>query len=269
MQTNVQNPLHVELAQLEERYSWSTATCGGHDWRYLDTGGEGVPVLLLPGSVGDSAVFVKTLANVGTQGRLIAITYPALADANELAHGLEQLMVQLELDQAVVVGSSFAAYWIQFFALHYPQRVAKLVIGNGFVEGSDLAANPLFDRETIESTDPNTLHAEWVERLKPLAHQTLQGFLLKLLSERQSPENLHARLAGVVIAEPCPALSIDDSRVVIIDCPDDPLIPAAAQEKLRQRYPQAQHLSLANGGHYPHLLSPELYEQFILACVQE
>ncbi|HLS42497.1 MAG TPA: alpha/beta hydrolase [Paenalcaligenes sp.] len=269
MQTNVQNPLHEELAQLETHHQWATATCGGHDWQYLDTGGDGLPVLLLPGSVGDSAVFVKTLNSVGAQRRLIAITYPAVADAHELAHGLEQLMQQLQLDKAVVVGSSFAAYWIQFFALHYPQRVAKLVIGNGFTEGKDLADNPLFDRETIEQTPAATLHSEWVERLKPLAHQPLQGFLLKLLSERQSPETLKARLMGVVMAQACPALSIDDSDVVIIDCPDDPLIPPAAQQKMRARYPGATHISFENGGHYPHLLSSKQYEQFILDCVKK
>ncbi|MCQ9617911.1 alpha/beta hydrolase [Paenalcaligenes niemegkensis] len=266
MQTKGHSVLHDELAQLEQRHQWTATQCDGHEWDYLDTGGDGVPVLLLPGSVGDSAVFVKTLLSLGTQRRLIAITYPALADAHALAHGLAQLMDTLDLERAVVVGSSFAAYWIQFFALHYPERVAKLVLGNGFIEGSDLADNPLFDRETLEKIDAETLHAEWRERLIPLSHQPLQGYLLKLLSERQSPKNLHARLLGVARAEPCPPLSLTDDRIVVIDCPDDPLIPAVAQKKLRQRYPGAQHVSFENGGHYPHLLSPKPYERFILEC---
>ena len=256
-----------QLAELEERYSWRTLQTDGHEWRWLDTAGEGPATILLPGSVGDGAMFVSTLLSLGKQVRLIAITSPAISDPERLAHGLARVMDHIALASATIVGSSFAAYWAQFFALHYPARVRALVIGNGFTDGSDLAANPLFDRAYVEGIASSTLHQEWLERVRNAPASALQQLQEIMLDKRQSPENLHARFLGVVASVPCPALPIPASAITILDCDDDPLIPAAARERLRRAYPQAKHVSLKHGGHYPHFLNTKEYEALLLSSM--
>ena len=252
------------IDKLESRYAWSSLEVDGYTWRWLDTAAAGPAVVLLPGSVGDGAMFVRTLLSLGERLRLIAVTYPEIADPMALAAGLKAVFEHLGLPASVVVGSSFAAYWAQFFALRHPEHVRKLVIGNGFTDGSDLAANPLFDPEWVEQVAPGELHAQWVQRVQAAPVSPLQQLQNLMLTQRQSPENLHARFLGVVRAQACPPLPIAERDVVVLDCEDDPLIPPAARERLRACYPGAQHARLPKGGHYPHVLNAESYEGLLL-----
>ncbi len=251
------------IDKLESRYGWSSLEVNGSTWRWLDTAAAGPAVVLLPGSLGDGAMFVRTLLSLGERLRLIAVTYPALAQPEPLADGLKAVCDHLALPPAVVVGSSFAAWWAQFFALRHPQQVRKLVVGNGFTDAQDLAANPLFDPAWVRDTPPQALHAEWLGRIQSAPVSPLQQ-LQELMLARQSPQSLHSRFAGVTQAQACPPLPLADADVTVLDCADDPLIPPAARDRLRARYPSARHERLPTGGHYPHVLNPERYESLLL-----
>ncbi|MES2785317.1 MAG: alpha/beta fold hydrolase [Pseudomonadota bacterium] len=218
----------------------------------------------MPGSVGDGAMFVRTLLSLGERLRLIAITYPAVADPLQLSAGLSRVFEHLVLPPSVLVGSSFAAYWAQFFASRFPEHVLKLVIGNGFTDSSDLSDNPLFDQKLVASTPAKELHAAWLHRVQAAPVSPLQQLQKLMLAERQSPENLYSRLIGVTSAQACPPLPLDDRNVVVLDCADDPLIPPAARDRLRGRYLGARHVRLSTGGHYPHLLNTDSYESMLL-----
>lgn len=252
------------LDRLESRYAWSSLEVDGVEWRWLDTAGKGPAALLLPGSVGDGAMFVRTLLSLGERLRLIAVTYPALPEAPRLADGLKAVVDHLGLPPCVVVGSSFAAWWAQYFALQYPQQVRRLVIGNGFTDGGDLAANPLFDPAWVAGVSPEALHATWLERVASAPVSPLQQLQRVMLARRQSPASLHSRFAGVTQARACPPLPLEPSQIVVLDCADDPLIPPEARDRLRERYPGSRHVRLQSGGHYPHLLNPEAYESLLL-----
>ncbi len=266
MQTANSEPTMRELlAQLETRHSWQSLWVDGHEWRWLDTQTSGPVTLLLPGSVGDGAMFVRTLLSLGARMRLIAVTYPALSDPAQLADGLAAVAEHLALPPHRVVGSSFSAYWSQFYALKHPARVTALVVGNGFVDGTDLAANPMFDRQFVEGVSPEELHAQWLDRVRSAPEAPLQQLQEIMLAERQSPANLHARFLGVVRSQACPSLPLPATAITVLDCDDDPLIPANVRERLRQQYPDAHHLSLPTGGHYPHVLNPSRYEVFLEA----
>jgi maspardin len=252
------------LEAVEKRYEWQSLVVDGHEWRWIDTAAEGAVAILLPGSVGDGAMFAPTLEAIGERARLIAVTYPAVSDPAALADGLAALLDHLAIESAVVVGSSFAAWWAQFMALRHPRRVRALVIGNGFVEGKDLADNPLFDRDYVTSVVDEELHAQWLRRVEASPESPLQRLQQHMLASRQTPANLKARFVGVVNALPCPALSLEPGAVTVLDCEDDPLIPPQVRARLRQRYPKSRHVTLATGGHYPHLLNSPAYESLML-----
>lgn len=252
------------IDRLESRYAWSSLEVDGHTWRWIDTAANGPAVVLLPGSVGDGAMFVRTLLSLGERLRMIAVTYPALADPHRLASGLKAVMDHLGLPASVVVGSSFAAWWAQYFALDHPDMVRKLVIGNGFTDAADLADNPLFDAKWVAGVTDEALHATWLGRVESSPVTPLQQLQKLMLSSRQSPRNLRSRFVGVTQARACPPLPIAPQQVVVLDCADDPLIPPAARDRLRDAYPKARHVRLATGGHYPHLLNAEAYESLLL-----
>jgi maspardin len=264
MPTATSEPVVRELlSQLESRYSWRSLVVDGHEWRWLDTQADGPATILLPGSVGDSAMFVRTLLSLGERLRLIAVTYPALPDPAQLADGLAAVVKHLALPPCRVVGSSFSAYWLQFYGLRHPHNVGSLVLGNGFVDGSDLAANPMFDRQYVETISAQDLHAGWLSRVRAAPAAPLQQLQEIMLAERQSPVNLQARFLGVVRSQVCPPLPLPDTVITVLDCDDDPLIPPHVRERLRQQYPGARHLSLPTGGHYPHVLNPQAYESLL------
>jgi pimeloyl-ACP methyl ester carboxylesterase len=252
------------IDKLESRYAWSSLQVDGATWRWLDTAAAGPVVVLLPGSLGDGAMFVRTLLSLGERLRLIAVTYPEIDDPQQLAAGLKAVFDHLGLPASVVAGSSFSAWWLQFFALRHPGQIRKLVLANGFTDASDLTNNPLFDPHWVAKARPRDLHATWLQRVQAAPPSPLQQLQRLMLTERQSPENLHARFVGVTRAQPCPPLPIADQDILVLDCEDDPLIPPAARERLRRRYPGAQHARLPQGGHYPHVLNPDGYEGVLL-----
>lgn len=240
-----------------------TVQIGGYAWPHLDTGGDGPALVLLPGSVGTCEMFYKQIAALGHDLRLISVSYPAIADPTQLADGLAGLMDHLGLAKASVLGSSFAGYWAQFFALRHGGRVETLFLGNTFVTAEELYANPLFDPDWVHDTDATQMQAFWRDRVAKAPDSELKALQLDMLSGRQDADNLKARFVGVVEAKACPPLPIPDSRIVIIDCADDPIIPLASRDAVRSHYPAASSTTLASGGHYPHILNADAYNAVI------
>jgi maspardin len=241
----------------------------GAEWSYVDTGGSEKAVLLLPGSLGTCEVFFKQIAALGAQYRVVAATYPGIESSAALADGLAGLQQALGLNGALIVGSSFSAYWLQFFALRHPERVSRLVLGNGFVRGEPLKEHRLFSPELILNETPQALQRAWYARLAAGPDGELRNLQLDMLSGRQSADVLKSRLASVISAETCPRLSISDDRIVILDCVDDPVITPKMQTELYMRYPGATRFTLRWGGHYPHVLNPQEYNSVLRWCLQD
>src|SRR6201996_952067 len=109
------------------------AKVGETAWPYIDTGGSGPALLMLPGSVGTCEMFFKQIAALTPAIRVIAVSYPAEPDPLRLADGLAGLMDQIGLRTANILGSSFGGYWAQFVALRHAARVDHLFLGNIFV----------------------------------------------------------------------------------------------------------------------------------------
>jgi len=238
-------------------------TIGDTVWPCIDTKADGPALVMLPGSVGTCEMFFKQIAALGGDLRLISISYPAEPDPARLADGLAALLDRMGIQRASVLGSSFGGYWAQFFALRHGDRVDTLFLGNTFVTPGELFLNPLFAPDFVKSRDAAALQAVWRSRVEQAPASELRDIQLAMLAGRQSAENLKARFIGVVNATPCPPLPVPDSRVIVIDCADDPIIPPASREAVCARYPRAKHHSLEFGGHYPHILNPQGYNRII------
>ena len=241
----------------------ATVTVAGVEWPFIDTGGKGPALILLPGSVGTCEMFFKQIRSLGDRYRLISVSYPAEPDPNRLANGLAGLMDHLKLDRASVLGSSFGGYWAQFFALQHADRIEHLFLGNIFVTPNELFSNPLFDPDWIAKTAPADLQAFWLQRVQQAPDGELKAIQLDMLSGRQSAENLKARFVGVAQATLCPLLPLPAQSITVIDCEDDPIIPPQSRQDVHDRYPGAHIRTLPKGGHYPHILNPDAYDAII------
>jgi maspardin len=243
--------------------SIATATVAGEVWPYIDTRGQGPVLIMLPGSVGTCEMFYKQIDALGQRLRIIAVSYPAVADPSCLADGLAGLMDHLGLSHASVLGSSFGGYWAQFFALRHAQRLDHLFLGNIFLSPEELFSNPLFDPAFIAATAAPELQATWRQRVEQAPDSELKTIQLAMLSGRQSAANLKSRFEGVAAATPCPPLSMPRECITVIDCDDDPIIPPRSRQAVRDHYAGAHLHTIRTGGHYPHILNPKAYNAVI------
>lgn len=242
------------LLELQRQVPVRSLQVAGQGWEWIDTGGSGPCIVMLPGAAADAFTFALPLLEWGGTHRIVAVTPPGLWQPDQLADGLAALMQHLRLPPVVLVGTSFGAWWGAYVAQRHPDRVRALLLGNSFVEAADLHGVALFDREFIEDQTPNSLHAQFRSRVDaspPSPFRQLQLFMLG----RKNPDAMHAHFLGIVRARPCPALSLDASRILVLDCDDDPLVPPAGRRHVRTHFAPARALGLATGGHYAHVLN--------------
>lgn len=232
--------------------AWTDAR--GHAWRWRDSGGAAPLLLLLPGAGGSADVAFALADALAGERRVVSITCPAAADCDALADGLAGLIDTLGGQQAHVWASSYGAWWAQAFAMRHPQRLSGLWLGNGFIDGDDLRGLALFDRQWLESGSAEQVQAGWIDAARQRPEGGLRDLLLEMIGHSLAPQELHARLLRVASARRI-AVQPDrlDCPVVVAHCEDDAIIRASTRARCRQAWPDARHLLLPAGGHYPHV----------------
>ena len=246
------------LRTLRERFSWSSAQLGGHEWNYIDTAASGPVVVLLPGSQGTCEVFFKPLLRLEQRLRMIAVDYAADPDAAALADGVAALLDRLSLSSASLVGSSLGSYIGQVVAARHPDRVDRLLLGNAFLDVSDVRNKPAYDPMAISATAPEAFKEQRLEWLQGTPDGELKTVLLDLVGG-QSPEAVKARALAAASAPTAPVVRFNAGHLLILQCKDDATITPATKAAMRQRYPSARHVVFPHGGHYPHVLAADDY----------
>ena len=233
-----------------------------NEWQYVDTGTRGAAIVLLPGSVGTHEVFFKQLEALGKQYRVVAATYPACDAPEQIAASFARFVEQLNLRGALVVGSSYAAYWLQIVARAYPRLARGYILGNGFTNGITVGAHPLFSKKLI-AQDADVIQQTWREAVARNPGSELRSIQLDMLSGRQPASVLQSRLRAVVAAKDVPAPRQSAEPITVLDCADDPIITQEARDAFVKQFPEATRITLEHGGHYPHILNPEAYNEVL------
>jgi pimeloyl-ACP methyl ester carboxylesterase len=103
---------------------------------YLDWGGSGPVLLFLAGLGCNAHIFDRFAPRFIDRFHALALTrrghgqsdYPETGyDIDTLTEDIRQFMDRLKIDQAILVGHSFAGIELSHFAALYPERVLKLV----------------------------------------------------------------------------------------------------------------------------------------------
>ena len=236
-------------------------------WKLIDAKGpKGAPaLLLLPGTLGTAEIFSEVFQRLGGKLRIVAVTYPMIDSIERLADSLAALLTKLGIPRASVAGSSLGGFLAQHFAARHPDRVERLLLGNTLWDPGQVRR--IVGGASVEQlrAAPAAMHQNmvlgslkaWPEvepgvvRLKAI----LQDSGKRLLGARA----IKARVLAVQAARAAPKLAVPDKRITVLDCADDPLLPRAVQDAMRQRYPGAHHVRMKIGGHYPYILRPDEY----------
>jgi pimeloyl-ACP methyl ester carboxylesterase len=101
--------------------------------------GEGPPIVLVHGGLGQATDWVPILAQLGREFHVYALDRPGhgLADDFDYRHVeilphavtfLEAILAGLELKRAVLVGNSMGGRWVIEYARHHPDKVSHVVL---------------------------------------------------------------------------------------------------------------------------------------------
>ncbi len=147
----------------------SNVKVNGLNIHYLDWGGQGMPVICVPGLSANCWFFLNVAESLTPEYRAIAYDIRGRGDSdkpqrgyNLIAHAcdLEAFLNALEIEQAVLLGHSLGASISLFFAVHFPSRVSRLILGDGGrtiseEEAAALPKGPMADRlrTTYDSLD--------------------------------------------------------------------------------------------------------------------
>ncbi|AGU50526.1 alpha/beta hydrolase family protein [Variovorax paradoxus B4] len=230
----------------------------GTPWGYRDNARRSVkaPLVLLPGALGNGDTAWQVAQAFDAERRVVSVTYPGGRSPAQLAEGLAALLRDLDTGPVALWGSSYGAWWAQHFAAGFPQQVSALWLGNTFVDGSDVKASPLFDAAWLDTATDDQVVSRWHAALAARPDDLLRSVQLHMLHHGLPAGAFRERLRQVAHAQ-APASVPAIAGTVVCDCADDPTITPAVRARVRALYPDARHLSLATGGHYPHIVAPQ------------
>ncbi|MBL8381445.1 MAG: alpha/beta hydrolase [Burkholderiales bacterium] len=251
----------MTLEEFRRGHAVRSIDVNGVAWPCVDAG-SGPCVVLLPGAQGTAEIFHKQFALAGRL-RLVSVTYPAETDGATLADGLAAFLDRLGIARASVAGTSLGGYVAQLFAARHPARVDRLVLTCTFVDPGPVQAPDKL--ASARDTPAETLKEQVLARVRAAPASELRDIQLDLIGAKQDAALLRARMLAVQLAAPVPPLGLDQARITVIDCDNDPVIPAPVRAAVRERYPQAAAHNLAGGGHYPYILCADEYNRLLAA----
>lgn len=243
-------------------------------WRWQDTApartdapagtrSQELPLILLPGALGTAEVFFRVLDAMERDCRLVAVTFPAIGDAQALATRLLDFLDAIGIGRFHLLGTSLGGYVAQIVALVAPARIATLVLANTFADptqqqarwpaAADYATQAEADvlvaaRRQLEAGEPKTTRAA-----------ELKSTMLSLVGSEQGAADVKAMRLAVLTAVPLPVVSLPAESIVLVDDSEDPVIARETRDALRSRYAGSRHIDIAGGGHFPANLQPDAY----------
>ncbi len=250
---------------------------GVHLW-YTDSGGSGVPIVLLHAATGSSRVWEYQIPAFTAAGYRV-ITYdrrgfgkttldPAGPQPGTGADDLQNLMNRLRIDRFHLVGTAAGGFVALDFALSFPERLRSLVIANSIGGVVDADYQKMGNR--IRSPQFNALPPE-VRELGPsyrAAHPEGTEQWVKL--ER----------AHLAAGPPGPAQTMRNqitfSLVATIQAPTllltgaaDLYAPPPVMQMFAARVRNSQSVVVPEAGHSAYWENPDLFNAAVLRFIRE
>ena len=264
----------------------------GREVAYLDVPGQGTPVVLIHGIGSSADTWGEIPQRLSDQGiRVIALDLPGHGESargrgdyslGSFACTIRDLLDDLGIDRAHLVGHSLGGGVSMQFAYQFPDRVASLVLessgGLGVEAFAGLRAASLPGSEFVIrwAINQRTLRgASWLgERLsrvgfRPHALSPRALETVSWLSEDDRRAAFLATLRSVVSPSGQSVSALDklhllgDSPVLIVWGDRDPMIPMAHGENAHAMLAGSRFVVFPGAAHEPHLHDPDRFVELI------
>ena len=257
----------IDLEQFRHTHAEQAVLIDGHCWRFYDTEREACPTLfMIPGAFGAAEIFWNQIVALGDSARVVSITLPPIDSIIGLADGIIALMDTLEVPGANLLGSSLGGYLTQVIAARHPQRLQTLFIANSLLGAKDLTRRR--DPASLRALTGIEIRRHTLETINSWPDTQPADLILKqLLAEHGarclSDKMIKSRSIILHSLPEAPHVDIPLSRVVIIECDDDPMISESGRARVCERFAGARTHTLNRGGHFPYITRPDIYTAII------
>ncbi|MFK5978111.1 MAG: alpha/beta hydrolase [Rhizobiaceae bacterium] len=260
------NPMMVSRDAFSAEYAEKRVILNGRDWGILDVG-HGPALMLIPGTLGRGDIFWNQIVALKDRLRIVAVSYPSNGSIEDWADDLVQLLDQLDIETATILGSSLGGYLAQFIAGTHPARISHLIAANTLHSTKGLNQNPPYVLD-LNTAPIDTLRAGIGAGLEgwAKAHPDQSDLVELLLQEaggRILENELRARLSALKFGPELPEPAIESVHIITIDVDDDPLIPPQMREAVRSRLAPSVEYRFTDGGHFPYLARPAEYTSLL------
>jgi maspardin len=258
------------LARFQQCYPRTAVRAAGTVWSFRRTPGQGTEattILMLPGIQGGGDVFFDTALRLGAALPLLTVDAPDLDDVSTMTAATAAFLDALGLQRVHILGASLGGYLAQAFALAHPERVDQLLIANGFHDPRPFLSK-LPPAATFAAMDAGSLVRKNLASLLEAPAEdpgvaSLQAIMAALVGPVQSLTNYKSRLLLLMGAAPLDRPQIPDSRVMVVDDDQDPMVPAEMRNALRSRYANAELHAVTGGGHMPAIQRPAEFAELV------
>jgi len=238
-------------------------------WRYYDFGPrEAVPVIMLHGAIGTAEIFFRQLVSLCPKGyRLVAVQYPAYSSHDNWIRAFDKFVDELKFTKFHIFGTALGGYLAQCYVKYRPNRILSLLLCNSFCDTEHFAnSNPfsglyswtpefLLKRVLLQNFPDYNVESEIANSIDFMVEQ-LESVIYEDLVSRMSLNYT----VGPLVAT---SLSLDQSKITLIDCLDDFCTPDRVRDEVHKLFPEARQAFLKSGGNFPYLSRPEEINLYI------
>ena len=240
---------------------------------------DGPPVILSPGLGGSAAYWAPNLDALRERHRVILYDHrgtgrsdralPAELDVDDMADDVLTLMDGLGLERASLIGHAAGGVIGLSLALRQPERLASLVVVNGFAAPDMHFLRCMATRlDLLEHSgvlafvraQPLFLYpARWISEHMARLEAEEAGHVAHF----QGTANVAARIGALATFDIAARLGAIATPVLLIAAEDDMLVPDLCSEALERGLPHAR-LERMRGGHACNVTAPEEFNRHIL-----
>jgi pimeloyl-ACP methyl ester carboxylesterase len=269
----------------------------GREVAYVDLPGDGTPVLMVHGIGSSADTWGDVPSRLSAQGiRVVALDLPGHGESSKgpgdyslgsLASTLRDLLDELAIDRAHLVGHSLGGGVSMQFAYQFPDRMASIVLesSGGLGEetftglraaslpGSELVIKWAINHKTLRGATwlsarlarvgftPHALSPRALETVSWLSQEDRRAAFLATLRSVVSP-------SGQRVSALDKLHLLDGTRVLIIWGDKDPMIPIAHGRNAHAVLEGSRFVVFPGASHEPHLHDPDRFSELLVDHVR-
>ena len=232
-----------------------------------ETHGDGDPLVLVPGFASAAWSWEWQIGNLSDRFRVIAFDPRGVAGSKpkdgaqvsitKIADDVAELLGELGIDAANVLGISFGGFVAQEFALRYPEKLKKLILASTSFGGPRHIAPALEVLASFASTDglnssdrirkylTTAFSAEFVRE-----HEAAVNRFCTLRELNVVPEDVYRQqLASAMEFNADGRVGRITAETLVLTGDDDMVVPPANSRNLAEAIPGARLRTIKGGGH--------------------